>query len=241
MSISLKRVRAIFVKDYKEFSRNYAISIMLIFPILFAFLFKGQDLSSIGSLGLILGLVLNISFTIVTSFTQACLIAEEKERNTLRSLMMTPATTMDVLMGKSALVFVMSAAVLAIVTYIFGYEPASIWAFVAAIIFSIFLYTAVGTICGLFSKTLLEASLSIIPVLFVFTAAPYGGALGQDYPIFKVLDYVPSSQLVHLLGISNTGGYTTGDLLKPLLIILAWTVVLTIVSVILYQRRLKDE
>ena len=126
---------------------------------------------SIGTLGLILGLVLNISFSIITSFVQACLIAEEKERNTLRSLMMTPATTMDVLVGKSTLVFVMSSVVLAIATYTMGYEPASIWAFAAAIIFSIILYTAAGTICGLFSKTLLEASLSILPVAFVFTAA----------------------------------------------------------------------
>nr|WP_251411663.1 MULTISPECIES: ABC transporter permease [Paenibacillus] len=195
---------------------------------------------SIGTLGLILGLVLNISFSIITSFVQACLFAEEKERNTLRSLMMTPATTMDVLVGKSTLVFVMSAVVLAIATYIMGYEPASIWAFAAAIIFSIILYTAAGTICGLFSKTLLEASLSILPVAFVFTAAPWGAFLVKDYPVFKVLEYAPSSQLVRLLGIPHIG-FTAGDLLKPLLIILAWTIVLTIVSVVLYQRRLKDE
>ncbi|MFB0843179.1 ABC transporter permease [Paenibacillus oleatilyticus] len=236
MSISLKRARAIFVKDYKEFSRNYAISIMLIFPILLAFLYRGQGISSIGAFGF----VLNFSFAFLTSFVQACLIAEEKERNTLRSLMMTPATSMDVFFGKSALVFVMSAVVLAIVTYIFGYEPACIWAFVAAIILSIILYTAVGTICGLFSKTLLEASLSVFPVLIVFTAAPFGVLLVKDFPIFKVLEYVPSSQLVYLLGTRNIG-FTTGDLLKPFLITLAWTVVLTIVSVVLYQRRLKDE
>lgn len=240
MSISLKRVRAIFVKDYKEFSRNYAINIMLIFPILLAILFRSQDLSSIGTFGLILGLVLNISFTIITSFTQACLIAEEKERNTLRSLMMTPATTMDVLIGKSSLVFVMSAVVLAIVTYILSYEPTSIWVFVTAIILSIILYTAVGTICGLFSKTLLEASLIVIPVIILFPAAPYGALLAKDLLFFKVLEYVPSSQLVYLLDTRNPG-FTMGDLLKPLLIILAWTVVLTILSVILYQRRLKDE
>ncbi|MBU7318860.1 ABC transporter permease [Paenibacillus oleatilyticus] len=235
MSISLKRARAIFVKDYKEFSRNYAISIMLIFPILLAFLYRGQGISSIG----VFGFVLNFSFTFLTSFVQACLIAEEKERNTLRSLMMTPATSMDVLIGKSALVFVMSAVVLAIVTYIFGYQPDWIWAFVAAIILSIILYTAVGTICGLFSKTLLETSLSIIPVAIVFIAAPFGVLLVKDFPIFKVLEYVPSSQLVYLLGIHNIV-FATGDLLKPLLITLAWTVGLTIVSVVLYNRRLKD-
>lgn len=236
MSFSLKRARAIFVKDYKEFSRNYAVSIMLIFPIILALLIRGTGQSLPGAFAL----VLNPSFVLLTSFAQACLIAEEKERNTLRSLMMTPATTMDVLIGKSTLVFVMSAIVLAISTYIFGYEPTNKWAFVAAIILSIILYTAAGTICGLFSKTLLEASLSILPVAFVFTGAPWGALLVKDFPIFKVLEYVPSSQLVYLLDTRNIG-LTTGELLKPLLIILAWTVVLTIVSVVLYQRRLKDE
>ncbi|MGV2967946.1 ABC transporter permease [Paenibacillus sp. AGC30] len=236
MSISLKRARAIFVKDYKEFSRNYGISIMLLVPILFAFLFRTAGPSFPGAIGFLL----NISFVLLTSFAQACLIAEEKERNTLRSLMMTPATTMDVLVGKSTLVFVMSAIVLAIATYILGYEPPSIWAFAIAIILSIILYTAVGTICGLFSKTVLEASLSIIPAAMVFSAPPVATILFGDFPIFKMLDYTPSIQLVTLLNIPHTG-FTIGDLLKPLLIILIWTVVLTIVSVILYQRRLKDE
>ncbi len=236
MSISLKRVRAICVKDYKEFSRNYAISIILVFPIFFAVLFR-----SVGaSLPAASGFLYNISFVLLTCFAQACLIAEEKERNTLRSLMMTPATTMDVLIGKSTLVFVMSVVVLAIATYIFGYEPASIWAFVTTIILSIVLYIAAGTICGLYSKTLLEASLSILPVAFVFTGAPGGALLVNDYPVFKVLDYMPSSQLIHLLEIPHTG-FAARDLLKPLLITLAWTVVLSIVSVALYQRRLKDE
>ncbi|WP_025681842.1 ABC transporter permease [Paenibacillus maysiensis] len=236
MSISLKRARAIFVKDYKEFSRNYAVSFSVIVPILFAFLFRSAGPSLPGAIGFLL----NTSFVLLTCLVQACLIAEEKERNTLRSLMMTPATTMDVLIGKSTLVFVVSAVALAIATYILGYEPASIWAFVAAIILSIILYTAAGTICGLFSKTLLEASLSIMPVALVFTGAPWGVLLADDFPIFKVLEYAPSVQLVYLLNIRNIG-FTTEELLKPLLIILAWTVVLTIVSIVLYQRRLKDE
>ncbi|WP_315372749.1 ABC transporter permease [Paenibacillus xylanexedens] len=236
MSISLKRARAIFVKDYKEFSRNYGISIMLLVPILFAFLFRTAGPSFPGAIGFLL----NISFVLLTSFAQACLIAEEKERNTLRSLMMTPATTMDVLVGKSTLVFVMSAIVLAIATYILGYEPPSIWAFAIAIILSIILYTAVGTICGLFSKTVLEASLAIIPAAMLFSAPPVATILFGDFPIFKMLDYTPSIQLVTLLNIPNAG-FTFGDLFKPLLIILIWTVVLTIVSVILYQWRLKDE
>lgn len=236
MNLSFKRARAIFVKDYKEFSRNYAISIVVIFPIVFAVLFRGAGSSLPGAIGFLL----NSSFVILTCLVQACLIAEEKERNTLRSLMMTPATTMDVLIGKSTLVFVMSAVVLAASTLILGYEPASMWAFVAAILLSIILYIAAGTICGLYSKTLLDASLAIIPVGIVFAGPPWGAFFVEDYPILKVLDYMPSSQLVHLLNLPKAG-FAAGDLLKPLLMILVWTVGLSVVSVVLYQRRLKDE
>jgi ABC-2 type transport system permease protein len=82
MSISLKRVQAIFVKDYKEFSRNYAISISLIVPIILALLFRSAGPSFNGAFAF--SLVLNPSFVLLTSLVQACLIAEEKERNTLR-------------------------------------------------------------------------------------------------------------------------------------------------------------
>lgn len=218
MSISLKRARAIFVKDYKEFSRNYAVSIMLIFPIVLALLLR--DVGS--NLPGVFALILNLSFVLIPCFAQACLIAEEKEHNTLRSLMMTPATTMDVLIGKSTLVFVMSVVVLTAATYLIGYEPVHLGAFVAAIILSIILYTAAGTMCGLFSKTVLEASLSILPVAIVFSGASGGALLVDDYPILKVLEYAPSSQLVYFLEIKSTS-LTTGALLKPLLIILAWT------------------
>ncbi|MGO4531646.1 ABC transporter permease [Paenibacillus sp. 2TAF8] len=236
MNFSLKRARAIFVKDYKEFTRNYGLSIMLFVPIIFAIIFRGAGPNLPGAIGFLL----NLSFVLLTCFAQACLFAEEKERSTLRSLMMTPATTLDVLIGKSALVFVLSTIALSISILILGYKPPSLWAFVAATLFSIILYTSLGTICGLYSKTLVDASFSILPVSIIFSGAPWGAVFENDYPILKVLNYMPSSQLVHLLNVPRTG-FTVEDLTKPLLFIMSWTVVVTVVSVVLYQRRLKDE
>lgn len=51
---------------------------------------------------------------------------------------------------------------------------------------------------------------------------------------------MPSSQLIHLLNLSPAG-YSAAEVWPPLLIIAAWTAVLTIVSVVLYQKRLRDE
>lgn len=229
MNISMKRIQAIFLKDYKEFSRNYAISIMMIFPPIMAMFYRdGEPMAT--------AFILNFSFAMLTTFVQACLIAEEKEKNTLRSLMMTPASMMDVLLGKSALVAVISAVVLAITVYILGYTPENMLVFIAAVAISIVLYTALGTICGLYSKTVLEASLSIFPVLIIFSMGPFGVAFEDKFAPAKMLEYLPSTQLQHLIV-----NLPSGDgVIQSLLIIATWTVVITAVSFMLYKKRLMD-
>ncbi len=236
MNVSLKRIQAIFIKDYKEFSRNYAVSIMILFPIAFALLYRTEA----GDQAAIYAFIMNFSLAMLTSFVQACLIAEEKERNTLRSLMMTPASMLDVLIGKSALVFLISAAVLAFSTYLFGYESSNVMLLAAALGISILLYTAIGTICGLYSKTLLEASLSVFPVLIIFTAGPFALVFEDQYPFLEVLRYLPSSQLSELL-VEMEAGAAAGELTKPLVVISLWAVVLTVVSFVLYKKRLMDQ
>lgn len=223
------------MKDYKEFSRNYTISIMIVFPILFAFLYSGDGEGQ----AVMYALVLNLSLGMLTSFVQACLIAEEKERNTLRSLMMTPASMLDILLGKSTLVFVISAVVLAISTYIFGYNPANLFIFLLAVAISIILYISMGTICGLYSKSIMEASLSIFPILIIFTGGPFAVLFAEKYPILEAFTYLPSSQLNELIALMSDGA-PTGDMLTAVGIILIWTIVLTVVSFVLYKKRLMD-
>lgn len=236
MNISYKRIQAIFIKDYREFSRNYSISIILIFPIVFALLYRSDDPSQT----FMTAFVLNFSFAMLTSFVQACLIAEEKEKNTLRSLMMTPASIFDVLLGKSALVFALSAIILSFTVYLLGYSPDNLIVFIIAMALSIILYTALGTICGLFSKTVMEASLAIFPVLILFTGSQFGLMFEDRFPFLAVLQYFPSTQLTNLLALMQTD-YVLADTFESLGITLIWTIVITIISVILYKKRLMDE
>lgn len=235
MNISYKRIQAIFLKDYKEFSRNYSISIILVFPIFFALLYRSDDPSQT----FMTAFVLNFSFAMLTSFVQACLIAEEKEKNTLRSLMMTPASIFDVLLGKSALVFALSAAVLAVTVYILGYNPDNLIVFIIAVALSIILYTALGTICGLFSKSVMEASLAVFPILILFTASQFGVMFEDRFSFLAILEYFPSAQLANLLALMQTD-YQLSDTFESLGITLIWTIAITIISIVLYKKRLMD-
>ena len=47
MNLSLKRIQAIFMKDYKEFSRNYAVSMMIFLPLILAFMYRESETATI--------------------------------------------------------------------------------------------------------------------------------------------------------------------------------------------------
>ena len=101
--ISLKRVNAIFQKDFKDFSRNYAVSIVIFVPIVLGAIYGRMGVDTIETHFMLI----NMTFSMVAAFVQCCLIAEEKEKNTLRGLMLSPASTAEILGGKSLLTFLL--------------------------------------------------------------------------------------------------------------------------------------
>ena len=236
MNISVKRIQAIFMKDYKEFSRNYVLSSGVLMPLVLAFFYGRMDSNSID----MYFLPLNVTLSMITTYVQACLIAEEKERNTLRGLMMSPASTFDILFGKSLLVFLMTAIILALSSYLVGYAPEQIVVIALALALSTAFYLALGTICGLFTKSIMEASLAVLPVMIIFTFGPMALALGEDHLLYKIVETLPSTQLIQLAELSQANVAFT-ELIGAFSIITAWTVGAIAISVVLFNKRTKDE
>lgn len=222
MNLSIRRIQAIFMKDYKEFTRNYAISIMLLAPIIFAAMFEKE----------LIIVVLNLTFGMLTAFVQATLIAEEKERNTLRSLTLTPASPLDILIGKSSLVFVMTAFIIAVVAFVMDFVPDA--PMTIALILMTILFIALGTICGLYAKSVMEATLTVLPVLFIFSLGSMLSSFADRFSFFKVADYLPSAQLL-LLDLGEKGAPAV------IMNISIWTIIACIAAYLLYVKRLKDE
>ena len=236
MNMSMKRIQAIFIKDYKEFSRNYAVSTIILMPIILAFFYGRSNFE----LMQIYFLPINMTFSMVTTFIHCCLIAEEKESNTLRSLMMSPASIADILIGKSALVFSITAVILALSIYLVGYEPANIVVLALALAVSTVFYLALGTVCGLYTKTAMEASLAVLPVMVVFSLGPFVLSLSETYPILSVAEWLPSAQLI-LLAESLQVAAPAKELIVPFVVMIAWSVVAILVTTVLYKKRMTDD
>ncbi|PKU50114.1 MULTISPECIES: ABC transporter permease [Lysinibacillus] len=235
MNFSMTRIQAILVKDYKEFSRNYAVSTMVLLPLIMAYLYNQSGSNSIS----IYFLPINMAFAVVTTYVQCCLIAEEKEKNTLRSLMLSPASLGDILIGKSLFVLIITILAEAVTIFLVGYEPANLFIIVIALLLSALFYIALGTICGLFAKSIMEASIIVLPVMLIFSFGPFALALSSVNPILKIAEWLPSSQLL-LLAEALEGSYSMPDVVIPLLTIIVWTLVSWFFAAVIYKKRMVD-
>lgn len=236
MNMSMKRIQAIFIKDYKEFSRNYAVSVMVLLPLFLAFFFNKMGAETMQDYFI----PINTTLAMVTAFIQCCLMAEEKENNTLRSLTMSPASIADILIGKSSLVFSITAVTLVLSIYLVGYDPANIIILMLALAISTVFYIALGTICGLYTKTVMEATITVMPVVIVFLVGSLLPGFSSEFPILAVAEWLPSSQLI-LLAEALEVGAPAKELIVPFVVMIVWTVVALLVTTVLYKKRMTDD
>ncbi|MFD1708353.1 ABC transporter permease [Siminovitchia sediminis] len=235
MTFSWKRVNAIFVKDYKDFSRNYAVSTIIFLPPIMAAFYGRMGNISIEAHYL----VFNMAFTMVAAFVQCCLIAEEKEKNTLRGLMLSPASTLEILGGKSLLSILLTIFVILLSAFFSDYRPEPVGIISIAMMLSILFYIALGTLLGLYARSVMEASLIIMPVMIVFSFGTFLTSLTERYPVLKIIDYLPNVQLLELAKQMESGG-GMADIFSNLAIIAAWLIVTSICTVIVFRKRMVD-
>ncbi|MFO1441891.1 ABC transporter permease [Bacillus sp. Bva_UNVM-123] len=235
MIFSFKRSIAILQKDYKDISKNLFVSSSIFMPILLAF-FYGQ--SGVGTIYEHY-MVINLSFCIVAAYIQCSLIAEEKEKNTLRGLMLSPASTLDILAGKSLLSFITTILVIGVCVYLTDYKPENLLIVSIAIILSTLFYIGLGTVLGLVTKSVMEASVIILPFLFFFSFGSILINFADKYPILKLAEYLPNVQIIELANEVQLGaGFT--DVWFNLMIIAAWVVAIFILVVVVFRKRMMD-
>jgi len=233
MTFSWKRSYAIARKDFKDISKNLYVSPMFIFPPLLAALYSRMGLDSLFGTYF----VFIMAFTMVGTFMQSALIAEEKEKHTLRVLMLSPASAFDIVGGKSLLSIVMTTVIIIVSAFFLEYHPANLSVVSLGILLSIILYVGLGTIMGLLTKSVVEASIGIMPVMLLFMGLPFLTSFTEKYPFLSIIEFMPHNLL---LSIAENSEATFVNSIGELVGLLLWSVVIHIVVFMLYKKRLKD-
>ncbi|WP_096270827.1 ABC transporter permease [Paucisalibacillus globulus] len=236
MTLSWKRINAILQKDWKDLWKNYFVSSIILLPIVMA-VFYGRIMDPTIDLHY---MIINLALASVTAFIQCAVIAEEKEKHTLRGLMLSPASVFEILIGKSLVTIILSVITIIVCAYLTGYNPTNIIMVVIALIISMVFYLGIGTILGLISRTIIEASFIIMPVIFLFGFGSVLMGLVEKYPSLSFVEYLPNIQLIEF-AYKVEAGAGFGDLWSYLAVITAWAVVGIILSGIVYKKRQLDD
>ncbi len=235
MKTSIIRMQAIFVKDFKDLMKNMFISTSMLMPIILAFLYSRISDITID----LMYLVINLAFMAVAFLIQCSIIAEEKEKNTLRGLMLSPASIFEILAGKSVLTFLMAAITILVSCILMDYVPGNSLIIIVAIVISMLFYITLGTMFGLITKSAMEASVISLPLMFIFGF----GSLFEEFAASKnvsfLIDYLPNMQLVNIARMDEAGT-TLIKTMPHMLTITAWLVAAVIATIFVYKRKELD-
>lgn len=233
--MNITRVAAIFEKDFKEFMRNMMLFTSVLIPVVLAAFFGRMDGGEGGVPDEIVIIIVGVVFSAVTFSSMMTMMAEENEKDTLRGLLQSPASIIDIIAGKNAVITLMT--IISLVASIMLVEADGFWSMenIAGLILLGIFFLNLGIGIGLLVKSVATTSVYLIPIMFLFGFTPYIEFLVTDesHIARQIAEYFPLYQNLYILN---------GDVgAAEYLILLAWVAVSFGIVIWAFNRRKSDD
>jgi len=213
--VSLRRVYAIAAKEAQDLRTNTNILIMYPVPVLIALIYARL----IPAVPVSFAVAFGIMFMVVLGgiYIPAMMIAEEKEKNTLGVLMLSPATPLEVFVGKGIITFASILVVSMIMMVVVGTGFVRLDVVLPAVslgtIFAIFL----GMTVGIYSKNQMATGAIGMPAYLVLLLIPFLGM--ENAAIGRIARYVPTYHLLRALMMALRDGTSILGAVSELLVL----------------------
>ena len=139
------------------------------------------------------------------------IIAEEKEKNTLRTLLMCNVKPFEYLAGVGTYVFLVCMAGAGVFGWCGGYTGAELGAFLLIMAVGILLSQLTGAVIGVWSKDQMAATSMMVPVMMVFSFLPMLAMFNES--IKRVAEVFYSQQLNILINTLGTAPVETKSII----------------------------
>jgi len=189
-------IKAILWKQIKDTLKNKTILIQFVmFPVMTVIMENAIEIQDMPEHFFAnLFAIMYVGMAPLTSV--AAIIAEEKEKNTLRVLQMSNVKGGEYLLGNLIYIFVMCMAGSLVIGLAGGYEGKTLLTFLVIMAVGHIISAVLGAAIGVISKNQMSATSLTVPVMMVFSFLPMLSMFNET--IAKVAKVVYSQQL-HLL------------------------------------------
>jgi len=208
--MKLKRVRAILIKQLKDTFKNKTVLIQfIIFPIVaYVMTIVTGDLEveeGMISMTAMFAIMFGTMYVgMVPAVTMASIIAEEKEKNTLRVLMMSNVKPMEYMIGVGIYIFVICLLGAAAFGLIAGLSGLELIYFIMILAIGIVVSLIMGGALGILSKNLMSTNSIVTPIVLVLAFIPMFAMFNESFALAAKMLYTQQiSELISDLSASN--------------------------------------
>lgn len=198
----MNNIVAIFKKQLKDTLRNKTVLIQFVmFPIMTLIMnnaIKIQEMPE--NFFVILFATMYIGMAPLTSI--ASIISEEKEKNTLRVLIMSNVKPHEYLLGIGSYVWFACMLGGLVICTVGGYDLQTSIAFMGIIAIGVLTSLLIGAIIGIWSKTQMMATSITVPVMMIFSFVPMLSLFNST--IEKIARVLYSEQISRMLNQINS-------------------------------------
>ena len=227
----MRNIAAVFTKQLKETLKNKSILIQfLMFPVMVLVMENAIVLEGMpGHFFVKLFAVMFVGMAPLTCMSS--ILSEEKEKNTLRALMMSNVHPFEYLIGIGLYVWLMCMAGAAVFAVTGGYAGKDLLMFMLILAAGILLSELTGAVIGVFSKDQMSATSVTVPVMMVFSFLPMLSMFNES--IEKIATVTYSQQLSILIN-----GLGTAEV-KPesILIIAANFIISAVLFALVFKKK----
>lgn len=170
----------------------------------------------------------------------ATIIAEEKEKHTLRTLMLSGVSAVEFITSKILVTLLLTEAINVINYFVVGFPLIKLPFYLLVTVLGSLPLLMLGAAIGILSKDQMATGALSAPLMLVFLMP---SMLQMLNPIVeKIAYFTPVEQMMRIFTLwSNGGSLLSASTLYSLLIILGWTIIGLVMFIFAYKKKRLDE
>lgn len=238
MAVSMRKMKALFCKEVKTLPKNTSVLFISLMPILLSVLFINFFGNSDGENPKpatdMLFLCVSMNVTMVSSFIMAMLIAEEKEKNTLRTLMLSGVMPMEFFAGKMLITVLVSEIIDLAIFFIVGVDIRYLGTYLLLTTLVVLSMIGIGGAIGIIAPNQMATGVIGMPVVLVLFFVPMLGLMNDT--MAKISKFLPNYSMKFLFDQAMFGAKSGAQELFQIMVIIIWIILTTVVFTVTYHK-----
>ena len=200
----MKNIKAVFMKQMLDTVKNKTVFIQfLMFPVMAVIMENAINIE--GMPEHFFAKLFAVMFIGMAPLScMSAIISEEKEKNTLRALMMSSVRPWQYLVSVGAYIFIMCMVGISVFAALAGYRGGELAIFIFCTAFGIILSELTGAAIGIFSKNQMTATSLTLPVMMIFSFSPMLSMFNETVRKIAGITYLQQiSNIINGIGTSE--------------------------------------